>query len=92
MLDQLTPEQFREWQEYERLEPFGEERADLRNGLLIQAIGWMLAPLFGQHLADLKPHQFMPFSESPAEVLFEEDPELIFAKLELIAARFNGSQ
>lgn len=34
MLANLTWEQFQGWQAYYALEPWGEERADLRNGLL----------------------------------------------------------
>lgn len=34
MLASITQEQFDEWSEYYKLEPFGEERADLRMGVL----------------------------------------------------------
>lgn len=34
MLAQMTSRQFAEWQAYYRLEPWGEERADLRSGII----------------------------------------------------------
>ena len=35
MLERMTSRQLAEWMAYDRLEPFGELRADYRNGLLI---------------------------------------------------------
>jgi hypothetical protein len=38
MLAEMTAPELREWQEYYDLEPFGEERADLRMGILASLI------------------------------------------------------
>jgi hypothetical protein len=38
MLASITSRQLREWMEFYRLEPFGEERADLRAGIIASTI------------------------------------------------------
>lgn len=38
MLHQISSYQFTEWIAYSNIEPFGEKRADLRNGILISSI------------------------------------------------------
>ena len=58
MLGQMTSRQLAEWMAYDRLEPFGELRADYRNGILAS----MLAGLLGGQ--DVKPQDFMLLPES----------------------------
>lgn len=55
MLSEITYEQFLEWQAYYELEPFGEKRADWRNGVAISTIlnvGWGVRP-------KMKPNDFI---------------------------------
>jgi hypothetical protein len=63
MLEELTPRQLEEWRVYaELIEPIGEERADLRMGILaaVTANLWR-----GKRGRKAKPLDFMPFRESP---------------------------
>lgn len=38
MLDEMTWEQYREWNDYATMEPFGEERDDMRAGIVASSI------------------------------------------------------
>lgn len=53
---------------YARLEPFGEERADLRAGIVAATIANVFR---GEGSPEYKPHQFMPSFEeqTPEEML-----------------------
>lgn len=52
MLDNMSSREFAEWMAYNRLEPFGDLRADYRSGMLAA----LVAQAFG---ADAKPEDFM---------------------------------
>lgn len=53
----MSAAEFAEWMAYYRLDPFGEDRADLRTGILAS----VLANLFGGRRAGrFKPLDFMP--------------------------------
>lgn len=57
MLGELTSEQFAEWQAYESLEPWSEDRADLRAGIIASAC---LAPWRKKGAPPPNPQDFMP--------------------------------
>ncbi len=89
MLDEMDPEDLREWQAFAAIDPFDESRADLRNGILLANLGAMLAPFCGAHLADLRPLQFMPFEDRAAVIsaeISEEQEALNWANLEATVA------
>lgn len=56
MLAGLTTRQFLGWQHYAAVEPFGEERADLRAGIISATI----ANVFAGKSRSFKPADFMP--------------------------------
>lgn len=67
MLDELTPEQFDEWQAFERIEPFGDEwrqaatiaSCSHNTGLLAVAAQGVKVP----DSSFLPPDKFMPYQE-----------------------------
>lgn len=64
MLDGLTAEQFIRWMAYARLEPFGEERADLRSAIIAvtMANAWR-----GKGSRAFKIEDFMPEFDKPPQ-------------------------
>lgn len=58
----MTSRQFAEWLAYSNVEPFGEQRADLRSAIIacVTANVWR-----GKGQKALKPEDFMPFRENP---------------------------
>jgi hypothetical protein len=57
MLAEMPWEAFQEWREYDRLEPFGEERGDLRAGIIASTIANANR---GKKTKPFKPADFMP--------------------------------
>lgn len=56
MLSGLTGRELLEWEAFDRIEPFGEERADLRTGILAST----LCNLRGRKGRRSQPQDFMP--------------------------------
>ena len=56
MLERMSARDVVEWQAYATLDPFGEERADFRAGIIASTV----ASVFG---GKCKPSDFMPFLE-----------------------------
>lgn len=69
----ITAREFDEWLAYANLEPFGEERADLRHGIQTAAIVNTMRGLWAKDAESVSPFDFMPFSERPPD---PEQPEL----------------
>ena len=65
MLVRMPHRVFLEWIEYTNLEPFGEERADLRAGIIASTIANCLARKKGQPA--FKVTDFMPRFEPPRQ-------------------------
>jgi len=64
MLGEISSRQFAEWMAYARIEPFGEERADLRAGIVASTIANTNR---GRGQKPYKPQQFMPEFEPEDE-------------------------
>ena len=63
----LDSAQLSEWMAYDLLEPFGDERADLRSGMAGFGVARaMLDPRRGYKLSDFMPHLRRPGDEKPA--------------------------
>ena len=61
LLQRIDSRELAEWQAYYRIEPFGEERADLRNAMLMcEVIRPYLKPGYR-----VTPADFMPFADAP---------------------------
>jgi len=82
---EIDSAEFSEWQAYERVEPFGEARADLRSGIVasVMANTWR-----GKDQKAHKPSDFMPDFDR-AEKEPEQSPEEMFARLSQFAAVHN---
>ena len=77
MLERIDSRELTEWMAYAQVEPFGEERADLRAGIVASTIAnvWRSS---GQKV--LKPSDFMPKFEPQRQLTNDE-----------LAAVFKGS-
>lgn len=74
----MSGQQFFEWIEFSQLEPFGDERADLRMGILAASLINNLAMMWTGENPGAKPEDFMPnFEETQA------DPVDIASKIDL---------
>ena len=71
MLAEMTSAQFAEWMAYAQLEPWGEERADLRAGIIASTMANSMRSKKGK---PFKPQDFMPKFEP-------EDEEVTAAKM-----------
>ena len=75
MLDGIEERQLMEWMAYDRLQPFGDDRADLRSALAASAFCNSMG-------AKTKPLDFMPFAGPGAE----QDAEQQIATARTIAS------
>jgi hypothetical protein len=85
LLASLDSAELTEWQAFDRMEPIGEFRADLRAGIVASTV----ANYGGRDIREArKPSDFMPFLERP-----EEKPLLLpdaDAQAELILGAFGN--
>jgi hypothetical protein len=77
-MDVLSARQFREWMTFYAVDPFGDQRADLRMGVLAAAMSnrWR-----GKNEEPMKPIDFMPFNRT------EQTPNEIRSTLRRILGR-----
>jgi hypothetical protein len=61
MLESIPEWKFRRWMAYYQIEPWGEERADLRSAIVASTVANAMA---GRRSKKFKPKDFMPFYES----------------------------
>lgn len=84
MLGRITSRQFSEWMAYAQIEPFGEERADLRMGVLASLVSNMFRKA-GTTAA--KPEDFLLFADrDPPEPDSDNDMKSI---LQAVADRYK---
>lgn len=79
MLRELTARQYLEWLAFYGIDPWGEQRADLRAGIVAATMSnrWR-----GKHEEAAEPVDFMPFRQEP-----EQTPQDIKRTLKSILAR-----
>lgn len=77
LLDEIPYPLFQQWMAYAQLEPFGEERADLRAGIVAAAA----SNAGGVRGAPAKPRDFMPDFEGASQT-----PDEMIATLKAAAA------
>ena len=75
MLAEMTSAQFAEWMAYGQLEPWGEERADLRAGIIAST---QANSMRGKKGKPFKPQDFMPRYEPEDE---EATAAMMMAKM-----------
>lgn len=88
--ERMSSAEFSEWMAFYNIEPFGEERADLRQALTTSAVHnsiqvQMKKPQW------TKPGDFMPFSTQPKEQPKKQPPAAIpAASPDALLAKFNA--
>lgn len=86
MLASMPYSLYLEWMQYYELEPFGEERADLRAGIIAATVANCLARKKGRPA--FRVTDFMPLLK--AEPKREKTPEELFKKIQAINFLFGG--
>jgi hypothetical protein len=76
LLSRTSSHELAEWMAYYQLEPFGEERGDLRSGIISSVIANVNR---GKGTAAYTPRDFMPFIEKQEKE--EEDLEAILRRI-----------
>lgn len=85
MLRHIPSRLLSEWMAFFKLEPFGEERADLRSGIVAAAV---VNSQRGKGSPAISPFAFLPqFDQREPD---GPDPELLLHKVELLNAAFGG--
>ena len=82
LLDRMSSREFSEWMAYYGIEPFGEERADLRQALTTSTMA-NIAQAQTKHPKWTKPEDYMPFSKPEAQTETNDpaSPEALRGKL-----------
>ena len=92
-IGEMDARQWAEWVAYDRLEPIGEKRADLRNAMHLAHILRTLAAMAGGDPGAIQERNFLPYlHELAAWDEPEQDPRLTMLALEMAAKRFNAQQ
>lgn len=86
MLARLPFRIFKEWLDYAQVEPFGEERADLRAGIIASVMANCLAR--GKGRPAFRPSDFMPLFDGEKR---ERTPDELFQKVKALNWLFGGS-
>lgn len=82
MLSRISSRELSEWLAYSQIEPFGEERADLRAGIVASTVFNVNR---GKGQKARTPQEFMPQFDRP-----ERDPEEMVRIVEQLNAAFGG--
>jgi hypothetical protein len=90
LLERLDSYELTEWMAYEALEPFGEERADMRAGIIASTIANVNR---GKGQKPFSPTDFMPFSQGASEEqqLADTRSALMALKSQYKAVKGTGS-
>lgn len=84
MLDRIPSRLLSEWMAFAQLEPFGEERADLRAGIVASTVANVYR---AKDERPLSAQDFMPKFDQPDPA---EDWERLLRKVEMLNAAFGG--
>jgi hypothetical protein len=79
LLRSLTSRQFAEWQAFYAVDPFGDQRADLRSGIVACTIANRMR---GKNENPSQPSDYMPFRNEP-----EQTPEEMQRTLQTILSQ-----
>jgi hypothetical protein len=82
----MSSHELSEWKAFYIIEPFGEERADIRQALTTQGI-YNVHQAQRKHPKWHKVEEFMPFKEKAEPVTDAEDPEVLKGKLLAFAGK-----
>jgi hypothetical protein len=91
LLSRTTSRELSEWMVYYELEPFGEERADLRSGIVASTIANVNRDPKKQK-KPYSPQDFLPKFEGGEGVKAALSPEALRRKWEMVVAAFGGGE
>lgn len=86
----MSSHEFTEWMAYYEIEPFGEERADLRQAMTTQGI-YNTLQAQRKHPKWHKLDEFMPFKDKPEPISEAASPEVLKGKLLSFAGKRQAS-
>lgn len=84
MLCRISSRELTEWMAYCKLEPFGEERSDLRSGIIAATVANSTR---SKDAREYKPQDFMPKFERP-----KQDWQTMLARVREINAALGGKE
>ena len=90
LLASISSRELTEWQAFYQLEPFGEERDDLRAGIVASTVA-NTARDPKQHREPFLPRDFMPRFGDEVEEEEEVDQEALWAKVNAVMFAIGGS-
>lgn len=79
MIEGTNPKLIREWMQYAEIDPFGEERADVRNAMLLQFLSSAFGSKQKTKLSDFMP-QFNRVDEKPKPKTTPQQQESLLRK------------
>lgn len=85
--DRMSSRELSEWMAFYQIEPFGDERADLRQAMTTSAVHNSIQAQ-AKHPKWTKPGDFMPFSGNPTQPNTEIAPVDGMTDAELLKAKF----
>jgi hypothetical protein len=91
LLERMSSYEFREWMEFYTLEPWGEERADLRQAMTTSAVHNSIQAQT-KHPKWTKPEDFMPFSRNHAQPKSDEPAEPADLRAKFLALAGAGKR
>lgn len=92
LVAEMSPEQWGAWVAYDRLEPIGERRGDLRNAMHLAHVLRMLAAMAGGDPNSIDERNFLPYLHElhRHDVGDADDPRLVVMAFEQMARKFNS--
>lgn len=90
-MSRMSNKEFIEWQLFYNIDPFGDQRADLRMGILASAV---LAPHMEKDKTAPTPSEFMPFldaNETPEQDQEQETTETTTQKVVPLSGKIGAA-
>lgn len=91
LLGRIGSRELSEWMAFDSLEPFGEERADLRAGIVAATVANVNRDPKKQR-TPYAPQDFLPKFEGGAGESAVKSPEALRRKWEMVVAAFGGGR
>lgn len=93
LLSDMTPAQWGEWIAYDRIEPIGEKRADLRNAQHLAHLLRMMSAMVGGDPDSIEERNFLPYVPELQPVAAPvQDERITQMALETLARQFNAAR
>ena len=79
--EQMTGEEFGYWSALYRSDPWGEQRADLRAGIVAATVANYAGKMRGERSEPARPSDYMPYLERTEDVNLDPDPIAFFGAI-----------